>query len=37
MKIYAGFAYATNISIEMTRAGTYLIRVNNKIQRVNVN
>lgn len=34
--MYAGFVYASNINVEMPRSGSYLVRIGNQTQRVNV-
>lgn len=34
--MYSGFAYVANLSIEMPRSGSYLVRVGSQTQRVNV-
>lgn len=34
--MYAGFANATNVAVDVPNAGSYLVRVGNQTQRVNV-
>lgn len=34
--MFAGFVYASNINVEMPRSGSYLVRIGNQTQRVNV-